>query len=100
MNHAKLEAPPKGSVAEVPFVVRARGARQVSITGDFTGWSKEGLPLRKAPSGEWRTVLELRPGEYQYRLVIDGEWSDDPQATRRVSNPFGGENCILQVGDR
>jgi hypothetical protein len=35
--------------------------------------------------------------EYQYRLVVDGEWRDHAEAPRRVSNPYGTENCVLTV---
>ena len=82
---------------EIPFRFRSKAAREVRITGDFTNWAPEGIPLRKAANGEFRTILGLVPGEYQYRLIIDGEWSDDPDATLRVPNSFGGENCVLQV---
>jgi len=29
--------------------------------------------------------------------AVDGQWRDHPDAPRRVSNPFGGENCVLTV---
>ena len=85
---------------EVPFTVRAKGASEVVVTGDFTQWTRDGIRLRKGPNDEWRTVLELEPGEHQYRLVIDGNWQDDPQATKRVPNPYGGYNSVLRVPAR
>ncbi len=42
-------------------------------------------------------MLELAPGEYQYRLIVDGEWRDHSEATRRVANSFGTQNCVLIV---
>lgn len=87
-------------VREVPIVVSAKGAAQVAITGDFTRWSKDGIRLRRGQNDEWRTTLELQPGEYQYKLLIDGEWADDPQAAARVPNPYGGTNCLLKVPPR
>jgi hypothetical protein len=85
---------------EVPFTARAKGASEVIVTGDFTQWSAEGIRLRKGPHDEWRTVLELEPGEYQYRLLVDGSWQDDPQAAKRVPNPYGGHNAVLRVAAR
>jgi hypothetical protein len=82
---------------EVPFVARMKGPSEVVLTGDFTRWSEEGIRLRKGPNDEWRTTLDLEPGEYQYRLIVDGKWHDDPQAATRVPNPYGGQNCILRV---
>src|ERR1043165_9281267 len=100
MESTKLDrksSQPVITAREVPFTVRAKGASEVIVTGDFTKWSREGIRLRKGPNDEWRTVLELDPGEYQYRLLIDGAWQDDPQAVKRAPNPFGGQNCILKV---
>jgi len=98
MAKLKLDrVPSQRAVRQVPIVVNAEGASEVSITGDFTEWSEEGIALRRSGNGEFRTVLQLEPGEYQYRLLIDGEWKDDPRAPRRVANPSGTENCILEV---
>ena len=102
MEAAKMERSKAlpGATREVPFVVRAKGATEVIVTGDFTQWSREGVRLRKGPNDEWRTVLELRPGEYQYRLVVDGNWQEDPQASQKVPNPYGGQNSVLRVPAR
>jgi hypothetical protein len=82
---------------QVPFSVKLDGAREVVVTGDFTGWSKEKVRLTPHGPGQWGAQLELPPGEYQYRLIVDGEWRDDPRGTRMVPNPFGGQNSILTV---
>ena len=103
---APKSKPPAKSVAAVsavpalkriPLRIRAEGAREVVVTGDFTQWAKDKVRLTPATGGEWTTMLELAPGEYQYRLIVDGEWRDHPEATRRVSNSFGTQNCVLTV---
>lgn len=83
---------------DVVVDVHLDGVRSVAITGDFTGWSDGGIALREQGSGgTWRARLKLQPGEYQYRLKVDGRWADDPSASRRVANPFGGVNDVLVV---
>ncbi len=79
------------------FVVRGKDAREVVVTGDFTGWSEEGIRLTRAGNGEWKTTLKFLPGEYQYRLRVDGQWQDHAEAKNRVRNAFGTENCILTI---
>ena len=81
----------------VPFDVVAPSAMYVEVTGDFTGWVKHGIRLNHHGHGGWRTFLTLEPGEYQYRLRINGEWEDHAEATRRVSNGLGSENCVFEV---
>ncbi len=94
---AKVETAKRTGKRRVPFVVKGIPAREISVTGDFTGWSEDGIRLQKGTDGEWRSTLLLDPGEYQYRLRVDGEWYDNPEAGRRVPNPFGTENAVLTV---
>ena len=47
--------------------------------------------------GKLRKVLHLKPGQYEYRLVIDGDWQEDPSNPRRVPNHLGGSNSLLRV---
>lgn len=88
---------PKSSLRRVPFSVKANGAREVVLTGDFTNWATDRIRLTPIRDGEWIAQLELPPGEYQYRLLVDGQWQDHPGASQRVPNPFGSENCVLRV---
>jgi 1,4-alpha-glucan branching enzyme len=81
----------------VPIVVNAPKAADVRVTGEFTSWSERGVRLSHDGGGRWRTVLSLEPGEYQYRLRIDGAWEDHGEADLRVPNPFGSKNCVLTV---
>lgn len=91
------KAPRKAVLRRVPLLVRAEGARQVAVTGDFTQWSNQGFALAPVAGGDWSITLELAPGEYQYRLIVDGEWRDHPEAGERVPNPFGTYNSVLKV---
>lgn len=81
----------------VRFSTQLPGAGKVSISGDFTQWSAEGIRLEKAADGRWTASLNLAPGEYQYRLLVDGGWQDDPAAAKQVPNPYGSRNAVLTV---
>jgi 1,4-alpha-glucan branching enzyme len=81
----------------VTFIVEAADAKEVIVTGDFTQWATDKVRLTRATDGKWRGAVALAPGEYQYRLRVDGEWRDHPEAPKRVPNPFGTENCVLTV---
>ena len=82
---------------KVPFTVRIGDVREVILTGDFTGWSAEGIRLSKGADDTWTASLALAPGRYEYRLRVDGLWRDDPAAAERVPNPFGTENAVVRV---
>lgn len=97
-NRGNAKSPgPKVSKKQVQIVVKADQAQDVVVVGDFNQWNEAGIPLRKSLNGEWQTTLPLEPGEYQYRLKVDGQWQDHPAAEKRVPNPFGTENCVLVV---
>ena len=72
-------------------------AKVVNIAGDFNGWRPEFTPLEHRGAGEWAVRLMLRSGQYEYRFVVDGRWCEDPGASGRVANPYGGFNSILPV---
>ena len=92
-----LEKRAISSRKRVSLVARVQDAKAVSVTGDFTDWSQEGIPLSKGPNDTWQTTLTLDPKDYQYRLRVDGRWSDHAEAKKRIPNPFGTENCVLTV---
>jgi hypothetical protein len=81
----------------VTLVATVGSAKEVVATGDFTRWSVEGVRLKNRPDGTWVASLQLLPGEYQYRLRVDGRWENNPAAERRAANAFGSENDILTV---
>ena len=72
-------------------------AHEVCVAGTFNDWRPEVTPMRHDTKGDWTVELLLRPGAYEYRLLVDGQWKDDPMAKRFVGNAFGGLNCILEV---
>jgi 1,4-alpha-glucan branching enzyme len=93
----RLKEIEKPRTKKVRFAVRLPQADEVVLTGDFTRWDPEGIPLHHDGQQVWYTNLDLAPGDYQYRLRVDGEWRDDPEATKKVPNPYGTDNCILRV---
>lgn len=77
--------------------LKAPGASSVVVTGTFCDWTNEGHALKCDGNGIWKGTLSLHPGRYEYRFLVDGMWHDDPACTERVLNPFGTENCVLEV---
>lgn len=90
---AKTNSPKK----KVSFTYTAAGANSVLVAGDFTGWQQAPLEMKKEKKGHWKRTVSLPAGRYEYRLIVDGEWRDDPQCPLRQPNQFGGENCVCVV---
>ncbi|MCH7918837.1 MAG: AAA family ATPase [Planctomycetes bacterium] len=82
----------------IVFVSLYPRAHDVKIAGDFNNWQPEKTPMeRVGNSGEWRTKVSLANGRYRYRLVVDGQWQQDPYNDNMELNPFGDYNSILEV---
>lgn len=82
----------------IMFALEAPQAKVVRVTGEFTNWSREGLAMDKDPAdGVWKVVLDITPGEYEYRFIVDGVWIRDPNNKDYVRNEFGQENSLLIV---
>lgn len=80
------------------FVTLYPRAQQVQIAGDFNNWQPEKSPMEKvSDNGIWRTKMNLAAGRYRYRLVVDGQWQQDPYNEMTELNPFGGLNSVLEV---
>jgi hypothetical protein len=95
-----LQEFPAPETERVSVGIYCPGANEVFIAGSFNGWQPSASALQAQGDGRWAVDLTLARGRYEYRFVVDGQWMDDPLALAYVSNPFGGLNGVLAVGDR
>jgi Glycogen recognition site of AMP-activated protein kinase len=83
---------------EVEIKFFAPEAKVVQIAGTFNGWRPEETQLEHTDSGEWIARLMLKSGQYEYRYVVDGVWTNDPASPQSTPNPYGERNSVLKVG--
>ena len=70
----------------------------VRVAGDFNAWAPDsGVTLEMHEDGGWTKFVPLKPGRYEYRLIVDGRWQPDPLNPRRVANAMGSMNSVLEV---
>ncbi len=82
----------------VVFVTLYPRAKSVQVAGDFNDWQPSKTNLEKVgDSGVWQTKLQLPVGRYRYRLVVDGQWQQDPYNKLTEVSPFGDHNSIVEV---
>lgn len=77
------------SLYKVTFTVPAEAAveaKKVALVGEFNGWNpEEAVALKKQKDGSFKAILELNPGEYQFRYILDDEkWENDWEADKYV----------------
>ena len=78
----------------VNFIFQAPGAAQVSVIGDFNGWSPEAHPMKRQPDGAWMAQITLSHGHHQYLFLADGQAYLDPRA-QGITRTANGERVSL-----
>ncbi len=86
-----------GSLCEVVLSFDSAMGKRVQIAGDFNNWVPDDGVDTRSDEGKLSKVLHLKPGQYEYRLVVDGDWREDPLNPKRVPNNMGGNNSLLRV---
>jgi len=82
----------------IVFVTLYPRADSVQIAGDFNNWQPARTPMEKVgSSGVWQTKIKVPQGKYRYRLVVDGQWQQDPYNELTEPNQFGDFNSVLEV---
>jgi CubicO group peptidase (beta-lactamase class C family) len=78
--------------------IRLKGypdAKLVTLAGSFNKWNNlHTFFYRKGD--EWIAKLDLPPGQYQYKIVVDGEWILDP-GNNATTTENGHTNSALVV---
>jgi len=74
--------------------------RQIFLAGTFNSWNPSSdryLLKDDDGDGTWSITVKLPPGTYQYKYVIDGQWTKDPHAPSDAPDGFGGRNGTFDV---
>ena len=73
-------------------------ADEAALCGDFNDWSATAHPLKKYKDGHFAVSVNLQPGSYRYRFLLDGErWENDWEADQYAHNPYGGEDSVITI---
>jgi 1,4-alpha-glucan branching enzyme len=97
-NNSRINNGSVTRLQRVHFEFRSPAAASVFIAGAFNDWQPQVTPMIALGEGHWAKDLVLPVGDHEYRLIVDGQWIPDPQATAAAPNPFGGVNSVRKVG--
>jgi 1,4-alpha-glucan branching enzyme len=83
----------------VTFAVEAEPESEVAVAGTFNGWQP--VPLSTSKQGgagtKFKKMIYLPAGRYEYKFVIDGNWSIDPNCPSWSPNEYGSLNSVVDV---
>ncbi len=81
---------------KVTFTYNNPKAKNVYLAGEFNNWNSHNLKMNKI-NNVWEKSLDLEPGEYAYKFIVDGKWISDPNAKKFKNDGYGGKNSIIIV---
>ncbi|KAB5490037.1 MULTISPECIES: isoamylase early set domain-containing protein [Flagellimonas] len=86
-------------ICKVTFTVPADEAETVAVVGDFNNWNPTASELKKLKNGTFKGTFELpMENSYEFRYLIDGNFTNDEEADRFQWNEYAGtENAVLEV---
>ena len=68
---------------------------KVQLAGSFTQWKPVEM-VKTLGTDKWALKLDLPPGEYEFKFVVDGNWvHDEGQPSKR--NEMGTLNNVINV---
>ncbi len=94
------DSPPSEDQCVHTFVYRHSGPdlpSSVKLAGDFECPAWQGAYAMVGPNeaGEWYVDINLRPGRYTYKFIVDDAWIPDPENPSRAPNSFGEEDSVV-----
>lgn len=71
-------------------------ARFVNLAGSFNDWKASTILCGREGAG-WVCRVDLKPGRYQYKFIVDGDWMTDPGNPLTEGDGSGNNNSVVIV---
>ena len=86
-------------MTKLSFCIKGSSESNVFLAGLFNDWSPTSHQMKfNKRSGNFSLTIELEPGVYPYKFVVDGVWKIDPDNYRFDQDGKGGLNSLAHIG--
>jgi 1,4-alpha-glucan branching enzyme len=82
---------------KIRFIWPVRDECDIYLVGDFNQWNEKSHPLRRTETENYELELEIPPGKYRFKYLVDGVWWNDPDAEEYAPNPWGSEDSVIWI---
>lgn len=91
----RVVLPPPSLKGNTAFRLKGHGdASIVTVAGSFNDWNQSQLVCARE-NEEWVCRVDLEPGYYTYKFIIDGNWALDPDNPNTAIDDAGNTNNVL-----
>jgi CubicO group peptidase (beta-lactamase class C family) len=70
-------------------------AKIVNLAGTFNDWKPSAIVCGKE-NAEWVCRVDLKPGKYLYKFIVDGTWIIDPANSTTETDERGNVNSVIR----
>lgn len=89
---------PKNAGKRVRFELSAKPGSKVFVAGTFNNWKPTANQMKDNPdNGLYKAVLLVPRGTHEYKFVVNGVWTEDPNCQDWALNGYGSVNSIIDV---
>jgi hypothetical protein len=93
----RVELPPPSLKGATSFRLKGYAdASVVAVAGSFNNWNQSQILFAREGDG-WVCRLDLKPGIYTYKFIIDGNWLLDPSNPDTAEDEAGNVNNVVEV---
>jgi hypothetical protein len=97
LSARKIDLPPPSLTGNTTFILKSfANARIVSLAGSFNHWNQSETLFAKE-GDHWICRINLPPGKYLYKFVVDGSWIVDPDNPRIEDDGLGNLNSVREI---
>ena len=91
----RVVLPPPSLKGNTTFRLKGHGnASIVTLAGSFNNWNQSQLVCGRE-ADEWICRVDLEPGYYTYKFIVDGNWVLDPANPNTAEDDAGNTNNVL-----
>ncbi|MGH9966837.1 MAG: hypothetical protein ACREBG_03240 [Pyrinomonadaceae bacterium] len=93
----KIAIPPPSVKGNTTFKLKGfPDASVVVVAGSFNNWDQSQFIFARE-GDEWVCRIDLEPGKYTYKFIVDGNWLLDPANPNTEDDDYGVKNSVLIV---
>jgi hypothetical protein len=91
----RVSLPPPSLKGNTTFRLKGYGdASVVALAGTFNNWDQSQLICGRE-NDEWVCRVDLEPGAYAYKFIVDGDWVLDPANPNTAQDEAGNINNVF-----
>lgn len=82
---------------KIRFTCPTRKGKRAFLVGDFNCWDEHSHRMKQDNKDQLQLDLDIPPGKYNFKYLVDGVWWNDPDADDYAQNSWGSEDSVIKV---